>query len=330
MGKHFTGILITLIVILIAIGGAHYLLDKLLGDDVGYGYVFLFFSLFSLGLLFLSVRYSIKKIKYIQRGQVVAAAAINNVNQIIVPGVFGLVIGLLTIFYTHNYFESQFSLRNELLVNKKGKKIDIPINMVTIRMIGDSTVSHHSNYSLFDGGDLSYSPLFILTAQWKDSINLNSYEFASSQWTYDPSLFLEDRKSITVYVDPENTYSYYVDDSFLPDAQWKRYDTEEMRQELIEKGKGKRITVPINRVVVDHHHVNTERPSNKKNSRIYCCYVIMAAWKNPASGEMIPFKTEHFAENDPAEELAKQRQITVYIDPDDVWRYYVDVSFMDN
>lgn len=67
------------------------------------------------------------------------------------------------------------------------------------------------NTSLTVGGR---NPFRIL-AQWQDPMTSRIHVFHSENLWFDPQKYIE-RKTLTVYVDPNNPKKYYVDVSFLP------------------------------------------------------------------------------------------------------------------
>jgi len=57
---------------------------------------------------------------------------------------------------------------------------------------------------------------FQIVAQWHHKNSNQMYEYTSANLWYDPSSFLENRKTVPVYIDSNNPVRYFMDISFLP------------------------------------------------------------------------------------------------------------------
>ena len=58
---------------------------------------------------------------------------------------------------------------------------------------------------------------FKIYAHWQKPYTLTSHEFISDTIGFNPSFYLPENKSITVYIDRSNPKRYYMDLSFLPE-----------------------------------------------------------------------------------------------------------------
>lgn len=90
-----------------------------------------------------------------------------------------------------------------------------------------------------------------------------------------------------------------------------------MRQELVVKGKGRKVSVPIGEVNQDF--------SFKVNGR--SPFIIVGQWLDKSSNTVYQFKSEYIWYN-PAPYLDGKKEVDVYIDPNDLKRYYLDISFL--
>jgi hypothetical protein len=57
---------------------------------------------------------------------------------------------------------------------------------------------------------------FQIVAQWHDKNSNQMYAYTSANLWYDPSGFLENKKTVPVYIDSHNPARYFMDISFLP------------------------------------------------------------------------------------------------------------------
>lgn len=57
---------------------------------------------------------------------------------------------------------------------------------------------------------------FQIVAQWHDKNSNQMYTYTSANLWYDPSSFLENKKTVPVYIDSHNPARYFMDISFLP------------------------------------------------------------------------------------------------------------------
>jgi hypothetical protein len=82
----------------------------------------------------------------------------------------------------------------------KGRKVSMPIGEVT------------QNFSLKVNGRSPY----LIIGQWLDKTTNTVYQFKSESIWYNPTPYLEGKKEVDVYIDPNDLKRYYVDISFLP------------------------------------------------------------------------------------------------------------------
>jgi len=92
---------------------------------------------------------------------------------------------------------------------------------------------------------------------------------------------------------------------------------DQLKQELFIMGRGRKITIPVGEVVHDY--------SLKVNGR--SPYVIVGQWHDKTSNTLHQYKSEYIWYN-PAQFLESKKEIDVYIDPNDMKRYYLDISFL--
>lgn len=326
---HILSTVVILFGMVLAMLAVHSVMQNYFGDSVAQGYGFLFFMLAGVSLTFAALRLLVLRIIYTSRRELKKAEKIKP-GTIVVLGVFGFVVVSMTAYMGSLFYLSPYSTKEDLFVQGQGRKIAIPMSAVYVSRVDTSRFGRSVDFSqnnVIPREEYRYA----LIAEWKDTPNDTVFYFKSSEFTYNPTLFLENKDSLDVYLDSENNRRYYVNDSFLPDPNSKEYNTDEMYQELVadRNRKGKRITIPVSRVVIDHHHFNedvTTQPD--RDSEIHCCYVVLAAWLDPSTKQVIPFMTDHIRDFDPSEKIAKKREIVVYIDPKDIGRYYVDENFL--
>lgn len=94
----------------------------------------------------------------------------------------------------------KMKMKRELFDEKRGKRVLVPISEVT------------QDFSYKVNGR---SP-FIIVCQYHDSASNTVYQFKSDYIWYNPSPFLETRKELDVYLDPQDLKRYFVDTGFLP------------------------------------------------------------------------------------------------------------------
>ena len=80
------------------------------------------------------------------------------------------------------------------------------------RPVEADIVSVYHNTSLKVGGA---SP-FVIQCQWHDKTTNRVYTYDSDNLWYDPSPFLNGRKTVTALIDPKDPAAYHLDLSFLP------------------------------------------------------------------------------------------------------------------
>lgn len=90
-----------------------------------------------------------------------------------------------------------------------------------------------------------------------------------------------------------------------------------MREQLVELGRGRKVTIPIGEV--------TQNFSLKVNGR--SPYLIIGQWLDKTTNTVYQFKSESIWYN-PAPYLEGKKEVDVYIDPNDMKKYYVDISFL--
>lgn len=89
------------------------------------------------------------------------------------------------------------------------------------------------------------------------------------------------------------------------------------KKELFDQQKGKKITVPISTVGRDNSYtVNGVSP-----------FVIRAQWLEPSTNMMYLF-TSDYIWYDPSQFLANKKQVDVYVDEQNLKRYYMDTTFL--
>lgn len=92
---------------------------------------------------------------------------------------------------------------------------------------------------------------------------------------------------------------------------------DKMKRELFQEGRGRKVSMPLGDVVHDtSFRVNGRSP-----------YVIVCQFHDKARNEIHQYKSEHIWFN-PVPFLEGKSEIDVYIDPNDLKRYYVDISFL--
>ena len=89
------------------------------------------------------------------------------------------------------------------------------------------------------------------------------------------------------------------------------------KNDLFVLRKGKKLSLPVTSVAR-----NTSYTVNGVNP-----FIISAQWLDPASNMMHTFKSENIW-YDPSQFLGEKNQIDVYIDQNNVKRYYVDITFL--
>jgi hypothetical protein len=89
------------------------------------------------------------------------------------------------------------------------------------------------------------------------------------------------------------------------------------KRELFTYGKGRKTSLPVTDVIYDS--------SFKVNGR--SPFVIVCQYHDAVSNKLYEFKSEHIW-YDPSEFLKSREGIDIYIDPNDLTRYYMDTSFL--
>lgn len=89
------------------------------------------------------------------------------------------------------------------------------------------------------------------------------------------------------------------------------------KRELFTYGKGRKTSLPVTDVIYD--------ASFKVNGR--SPFVIVCQYHDAVSNKLYEFKSDHIG-YDPAEFLKSREGIDIYIDPNDLTRYYMDTSFL--
>ena len=90
-----------------------------------------------------------------------------------------------------------------------------------------------------------------------------------------------------------------------------------LKLELFDMGRGKRLTLPILEVGPDYSfRVNGRHP-----------YVISTQFHDKTLNILHAYKSDYIW-YDPSEQLAKRKDVDVYVDPNDFRRYYVDITFL--
>jgi len=114
-------------------------------------------------------------------------------------GVFGLIFGTIG-FIGLRVVSKPNRMREELVVLGRGRKVSMPIGEVA------------QNFSLKVNGRSPY----LIIGQWLDKTTNTIYQFKSESIWYNPTPYMEGKKEVDVYIDPNDVKKYYVDISFLP------------------------------------------------------------------------------------------------------------------
>lgn len=89
------------------------------------------------------------------------------------------------------------------------------------------------------------------------------------------------------------------------------------KRDLFTYGKGRKTLVPIADIIVDgSFKVNGRSP-----------FVIVCQYHDAVSNQVFEFKSDYIWYN-PAELLKDRKEMDVYVDPNDLTRYYMDTSFL--
>ncbi|MBX2946994.1 MAG: hypothetical protein KF725_14260 [Cyclobacteriaceae bacterium] len=87
--------------------------------------------------------------------------------------------------------------------------------------------------------------------------------------------------------------------------------------EIFTNGRGRKTLVPIADIIVDgSFKVNGRSP-----------YVIVCQYQDVVSNKVYEFKSDYIWYN-PAKLLEDKKEMDVYVDPNDLTRYYLDTSFL--
>jgi hypothetical protein len=89
------------------------------------------------------------------------------------------------------------------------------------------------------------------------------------------------------------------------------------KRDLFTYGRGRKTSLPVTSVIHDS--------SFKVNGR--SPYVILCQYHDAVSNKMFEFKSDHIW-YDPAPLLKDRNEIDIYVDPNDLKRYYMDTSFL--
>ncbi len=87
---------------------------------------------------------------------------------------------------------------------------------VWLRQNGRKIQAHFEGVILKKVYQVNRKSPYIITAQFLDILNNKVYNFKSEDIWYDPKSYIQNNKTINVFVDANNYKKYYVDISFLP------------------------------------------------------------------------------------------------------------------
>ena len=96
--------------------------------------------------------------------------------------------------------------------------------------------------------------------------------------------------------------------------QWRRFNA---KRDLFVYGKGRKSSLPITDIIKD-----TSFSVNGRNP-----YVIICQYHDKVGNQIHEFKSDHIWYN-PTEVLGQRKELDVYIDPNDLTYYYLDITFL--
>ena len=113
----------------------------------------------------------------------------------------GLVVaGLLFLFLAYYFF--RYATEDRLISRLKKSGMKISAEFVSI--------DRNEKYRMGDNNP------WLIKCRWTDNRSGKEYFFVSKDYTIDPAKYLEGRKNIDVYIDPDDLSKYYMDTSFMP------------------------------------------------------------------------------------------------------------------
>lgn len=115
------------------------------------------------------------------------------------PAFFALVFG--AIGYTGGLKQvRRWQAKRDLFTYGKGRKTSLPVSQVVL----DKSFKVNGR-----------SP-YVIICEYHDSASNKQYEFKSDHIWFDPVQWIDDKKMIDIYIDPNDLNRYYLDTSFLP------------------------------------------------------------------------------------------------------------------
>ena len=116
------------------------------------------------------------------------------------PAFFALVFG--AIGYTGGLKQvRRWQAKRDLFTFGKGRKTSLPVN----KIVKDTSFKVNGR-----------SP-FVIVCQYDDQASNKQYEFKSDHIWFDPGKWVNEKKMMDIYIDPNDMNRYYLDTSFLPD-----------------------------------------------------------------------------------------------------------------
>ncbi len=122
----------------------------------------------------------------------------------------------LTIFFLPGIMGFLGIIMTAIAVGITIHKLKIGARDAWLLQNGQKIAADCTGVSVNESIDIQGSKPYYITAQWLDPKSNTVYTYKSNNVWFDPTKYVENKKTITVIIDPENPKKGMVDMSFLP------------------------------------------------------------------------------------------------------------------